>query len=34
LYRGSIYGIYMSGTMSTNDGSSGCWTAKKIDEDN
>lgn len=32
-YRGSIYGIYMSGTMSTSDGSSGCWTAKKIDED-
>lgn len=29
LYRGSIYGLYMSGTMSTNDGGSGCWTARK-----
>lgn len=29
LYQGSIYGIYMSGTMSTNDGNHGCWTASK-----
>ncbi|MDD1731062.1 MAG: hypothetical protein CG440_1313 [Methanosaeta sp. NSM2] len=29
LYRGSISGLYMSGTMSTIDGSSGCWTARK-----
>jgi hypothetical protein len=30
LYSGSMYGVYMSGTMSTNDGSDGCWTASKI----
>jgi hypothetical protein len=29
LYRGSISGRYMSGTMSTTDGSTGCWTARK-----
>ena len=29
LYRGSIYGRYMSGTMSTIDGRTGCWTARK-----
>ena len=29
LYRGSLSGLYMSGTMSTTDGSTGCWTARK-----
>mgnify|MGYP003584659916 CR=1 FL=1 len=29
LYRGSVSGLYMSGTMSTIDGSTGCWTARK-----
>ena len=29
LYRGSISGLYMSGTMSTIDGRTGCWTARK-----
>ena len=29
LYRGSLSGLYMSGTMSTIDGSTGCWTARK-----
>ena len=32
LYRGSISGLYMSGTMSTADGSTGCWTARKSGE--
>ena len=31
LYRGSIFGLYMSGTMSTGDGQHGCWTARKED---
>lgn len=29
LYKGSLAGLFMSGTMSTNDGSTGCWNAKK-----
>lgn len=29
LYRGTIAGLYMSGTMSTNEGRTGCWTARK-----
>ncbi|HQJ78857.1 MAG: hypothetical protein KBA97_03885 [Methanothrix sp.] len=29
LYRGSISGLYMSGSMSTINGRTGCWTAKK-----
>ncbi|MCU0637083.1 MAG: hypothetical protein MUE87_00430 [Methanothrix sp.] len=29
LYRGQIFGLYMSGTMSTTDGQTGCWTASK-----
>jgi Flp pilus assembly protein TadD len=29
LYRGSLAGLFMSGTMSTTDGRTGCWTAKK-----
>jgi hypothetical protein len=32
LYKGSIYGLYMSGLMSNDDGDDGCWTASKIDE--
>ena len=32
LYRGSISGRYMSGTMSTTDGSTGCWTARKTED--
>lgn len=31
LYKGSIYGLYMSGSMSTDDGDEGCWTASKIE---
>lgn len=29
LYRGSLSALYMSGTMSTIDGRTGCWTARK-----
>lgn len=29
LYRGSLAGLFMSGTMSTTDGGTGCWTARK-----
>lgn len=32
LYEGSISGIYMSGTMSTNAGGTGCWSARKVDQ--
>jgi len=29
VYEGTLYGYYMSGTMSNNNGDSGCWTAQK-----
>jgi len=32
LYSGFQSGLYMSGTMSTTDGSTGCWTARKTED--
>lgn len=32
LYRGSLSGLFMSGTMSTTEGRTGCWSAKKAGE--